>query len=157
MRVPRIPDTQGYKAFWVSGTLLCLRHIGDATVLLSKRGRNLGPKQTKIMVTNLDEWIARQVVSAYRRKWPVEQIHRKLKTDLGLGAQQVRGEEGGIEKSFGVAVLTYVLLIRACHQEILPGSSPLLRPSSKARHTRLQCAFAYCVHFVDHTPCAGSA
>jgi hypothetical protein len=37
------------------------------------------------------------------------------------------------------------------------GSSPLLRPSSKARHTRLKCAFAYCVHFVDHTPCAGSA
>src|SRR5262249_1835717 len=37
------------------------------------------------------------------------------------------------------------------------GSSPRLRPSSKARHTRLKCAFAYCVHFVDHTPCAGSA
>ena len=37
------------------------------------------------------------------------------------------------------------------------GSSPLLRPSSKARHTRLKCAFASCVHFVDHTPCAGSA
>jgi hypothetical protein len=39
----------------------------------------------------------------------------------------------------------------------LLGSSPLLRPSSKARHTRLKCAFAYCVHGVDHTPCAGSA
>jgi hypothetical protein len=33
-------------------------------VVLSKRGRNLGPKQTKILVTNLDEWIPRQVVSA---------------------------------------------------------------------------------------------
>jgi len=32
-----------------------------------------------------------------------------------------------------------------------------LRPSSKADHTRLKCAFAYCVHFVDHMPSAGSA
>jgi predicted transcriptional regulator len=37
------------------------------------------------------------------------------------------------------------------------GSSPSLRPSAKADHTRLKCAFAYCVHFVDHTPSAGSA
>src|SRR5262249_44597629 len=37
------------------------------------------------------------------------------------------------------------------------GSSPSLRPSAKARHTRLKCAFAYYVHFADHTPCAGSA
>jgi hypothetical protein len=53
----------------------------------------------------------------------VEQIKRELKTDLGLGAHQVRGEEGRIEKSFGIAVLAYVLLIRACHQEMLPGTS----------------------------------
>ena len=71
-RVPRLPGTKGCKTFWVSSTRLCLRHIGDVTVVLSKRGRNLGPKQTKILVTNLDEWIPRQVVSAYQRRWPVE-------------------------------------------------------------------------------------
>jgi len=71
-RVPRLPGTQGCKTFWVSSTRLCLRHVGDVTVVLSKRGRNLGPKQTKILVTNLDEWIPRQVVSAYQRRWPVE-------------------------------------------------------------------------------------
>jgi hypothetical protein len=87
-------------------------------VVLSKRGRNLGPKQTKILVTNLDEWIPRQVVGAYQRRWPVEQINRELKTDLGLGEHQVSKEEGRIEKSFGIAVLAYLLLIRACHQEI---------------------------------------
>jgi Concanavalin A-like lectin/glucanases superfamily len=37
------------------------------------------------------------------------------------------------------------------------GSSPSLRPSPKACHSWLRCAFAYCVHFVDHTPSAGSA
>jgi hypothetical protein len=123
VRVPRLPGTKGCKTFWVYSTRLCLRHVGDVTVVLSKRGRNLGPKQTKILVTNLDEWIPRQVVSAYQRRWPVEQINRELKTDLGLGEHQVSGEEGRIEKSFGIAVLAYLLLIRACHQEMLPGTS----------------------------------
>src|SRR5215471_5422900 len=50
-------------------------------------------------------------------------INRELKTDLGLGAHQVSGEEGRIEQSFGIAVLAYLLLIRACHQEMLPGTS----------------------------------
>jgi Transposase DDE domain len=122
-RVPRLPGAKGCKTFWVYSTRLCLRHIGDVTVVLSKRGRNLGPKQTKILVTNLDEWIPRQVVGAYQRRWPVEQINRELKTDLGLGEHQVSKEEGRIEKSFGIAVLAYLLLIRACHQEILPGTS----------------------------------
>ena len=122
-RVPRLPGTTGCKTFWVYSTRLCLRHIGDVTVVLSKRGRNLGPKQTKILVTNLDEWIPRQVVGAYQRRWPVEQINRELKTDLGLGEHQVSGEEGRIEKSFGIAVLAYLLLLRACHQEIVPGKS----------------------------------
>ena len=121
--MPRLPGATGSKTCWVSSTRLGLRHIGDVTVVLSKRGRNLGPKQTKILVTNLDEWSPRQVVSAYQRRWPVEQINRELKTDLGLGAHQGRGEEGRIEQSFGIAVLAYLLLIRAGHQEIPPGTS----------------------------------
>jgi Transposase DDE domain len=123
VRVSRLSGTKGCKTFWVYSTRLCLRHVGDVTVVLSKKGRNVGPKHTKILVTNLDEWIPRQVVGAYQRRWPVEQINRELKTDLGLGAHQVRGEEGRIENSFGIAVLAYLLLIRACHQEILPGTS----------------------------------
>jgi hypothetical protein len=74
-------------------------------------------------VTNLDEWTPRQVVGAYQRRWPGEQSNRELKTDLGLGEPQVSREEGRIEKSFGIAILAYLLRIRACHQEILPGTS----------------------------------
>src|SRR6266568_1896715 len=122
-RVPRLPGATGGKTFRVYSTRLCLRHIGDVPVLLSKRGRNLGPKQTQILVTSLDEWIPRQVVGAYQRRWPVEQINRELKTDLGLGEHQVSKDEGRIEKSFGIAVLAYLLLLRACHQEIVPGKS----------------------------------
>jgi hypothetical protein len=71
-RILRLPGAQGSKTFWVYSKRLCLRHIGDVTVVLSKKGRNLGPKQTKILVTNLDEWTWRQVVCAYQRRWPVE-------------------------------------------------------------------------------------
>jgi hypothetical protein len=39
----------------------------------------------------------------------------------GLGEHQVSGEEGRIEKSFSIAVLAYLLLSQACHQEITPG------------------------------------
>ena len=74
-------------------------------------------------MTNLDEWLPRQGVRAYQRRWPVEQINRELKTDLGLGEPQVSGEEGRIETSFGMAIRAYWLLIRACHQESLPGTS----------------------------------
>ena len=122
-RVPRLPGTTGCKTFWVSSTRLCLRHIGDVTVVLSKKGRNVGPKHTQILGTNLDEWIPRQVVCAYQRRWPVEHINRELQTDLGLGEHQVSKDERRIEKSFGIAVLAYLLLLRACHQEIVPGKS----------------------------------
>ena len=32
----------------------------------------------------------RQVVFAYQQRWPVEQINRELKTDLGMGEHQVQ-------------------------------------------------------------------
>jgi hypothetical protein len=119
--VPRIPAANGRKTFWVYSKRLCLRHIGDVTVVLSKTGRNVGPKHTKILVTNLAELTPRYVVFAYQRRWTIEQINRELKSDLGMGDHQVSGEEGRIEHSFGIAVLAYLFLIRLCHHEMVPG------------------------------------
>lgn len=87
-------------------------------------------------MTNLDEWIPRQVGGAYQRRWPVEQINRELKTDLGLGEHQVSQDERRIEKSFGIGMLAYLLLLRACHQEIVPGkpwSIAQLQPTFRLR------------------------
>lgn len=121
--VPRLPGSQGRKTFWIYSKRLCLRHIGEVTVVLSKKGRNVGPKNTKILVTNLAELWPRDVVFAYQRRWPVEPINRELKSDLGMGEHQVSGDEDRIENSFGMAVIAYLFLIRACHQEIVPGRS----------------------------------
>ena len=98
--VPRLPGSQGRKTFWIYSKRLCLRHIGEVTVVLSKKGRNVGPKHTKILVTNLAELLPRDVVFAYQRRWPIEQINRELKSDLGMGEHQVSGDEGRIEGTF---------------------------------------------------------
>ena len=121
--VPRIPASNGRRSFWVYHTHLCLRHVGDVTVVLSKTGRHMGPSQTKILVTNLSELTPRYMVFAYQKRWSVEQMNRELKTDLGMGEHQVRQDEGRIEKSFGIAVLAYLFLIRVCHDELRPGQS----------------------------------
>ena len=65
--VPRIPVGNGRQSFWVYSTRLCLRHVGDVTVVLSKTGRNVGPNQTKILVTNLTELTPRHMVFAYQK------------------------------------------------------------------------------------------
>ncbi len=47
-RVPRESGRKGRKTFWTFRTRLCLRHVGEVTVVLSKKGRNVSPQHTKI-------------------------------------------------------------------------------------------------------------
>jgi hypothetical protein len=120
-RVPRAHAGQGRKTFWTYHTCLNLRHVGDVTVVLSKRGRNLGPKQTKILVTNLAALTPSQIVGIYQKRWSVELRHGELKSGLGLGEHQVSGDKDRSEKSIGMAVLAYLFVLRVCHHEIVPG------------------------------------
>jgi hypothetical protein len=120
---PRIPFANGRRSFWVYPTHLGLPHVGDVTVVLSKTGRNVGPSQTKILVTNRSELTPRYLVFAYQTRWAVEPINRALKTDVGMGEHQVRQDERRIEKSFGIAVLAYWFPIRVCHHELRAGQS----------------------------------
>jgi Transposase DDE domain len=70
IRTPTV-NTQRRRTFWVYAKRARLRHLGDVTVVLSKCRRNDGPKQTKILVTNLPETVtAREIVGVYlRRRW----------------------------------------------------------------------------------------
>jgi hypothetical protein len=120
-RVPKESAGRSRRTFWTYHTRLSLRHVGDVTVVLSKRGRNLGPKQTKILVTNLAELTPSQVVCIYQKRWAVELMHWELKSGLGLGEHQVSGDKDRSEKSIGIAVLAYLLVLRVCHHEIVPG------------------------------------
>ena len=122
-RVPREQARQSRKTFWTFHTRLCLRHIGEVTVVLSTRGRNLGPKQTKILVTNLAELTSSQVVCIYQKRWAIEILNWELKSGLGLGEHQGSGDKNRREKSVGIAVLAYLFVLRVCHHEIVPGKS----------------------------------
>jgi DDE family transposase len=122
-RVPCEPGRKGRKTFWTYSTGLCLRHVGEVTVVLSKQGRNKGPQQTKILVTNLAELTPSQVVCIYRKRWAIEVMNWELKSGLGLGEHQVSGDKNRSEKSVGIAVLAYLLVLRVCHHEIVPGKA----------------------------------
>ena len=119
-RVPRAHGRKGRKTFWTYSTRLCLRHVGDVTVVLSKKGRNMSPQHTKILVTNLAELTPSQVVHVPKR-WAIELLNWELKSGLGLGEHQVSGDTNRSEKSVGIAVLAYLLVLRVCHHEIIPG------------------------------------
>ena len=120
-RVPRDHAGKRRRTFWTYSTRLCLRHVGDVTLVLSKKGRNLGPKQTKILVTNLAELTPSQVVCTYQKRWAIELMHWELKSGLGLGEHQVSGDKNRSEKSVGIAVLAYLFVLRVCYHEIIPG------------------------------------
>jgi Transposase DDE domain len=116
-------EGQGRKPFWIDGQRLSLCHVGEVTGVLSKKGRNVGPKRTQIWVTHLPELTPRQVVSLYPKRWAVELVNWELKSGLGLGQHQVRGDAKRSTNSVGIAVLAYWFLLRACYPEIIPGQS----------------------------------
>jgi hypothetical protein len=51
----------------------------------------------------------------------IEWLHGELKSGLGLGEPQVSGDKDRREKSLGIAVLAYLLVLRVCHHAIVPG------------------------------------
>jgi hypothetical protein len=120
-RVPRATTGTGRRTFWTYHTRLCLRHVGDVTLVLSKKGRNMGPHNTKLLVTNLVELTPSQVVCIYQKRWAIELLNWELKSGLGLGEHQVSGDTNRSEKSVGIAVLAYLFVLRACHHAIVPG------------------------------------
>jgi hypothetical protein len=120
-RVPREQARQSRKTFWTFPTRLCPRPIGEVTVVLSKRGRNLGPKQTKILVTNLVELTSSQVVGISQKRWAIALVNWERKAGLGLGEHQGSGDKDRSEQSVGIAVLASLFVLRVCHHEIVPG------------------------------------
>jgi hypothetical protein len=120
-RVSREPGRKGRKTFWTYSTRLCLRHVGEVTVVLSKKGRNVSPQHTKILVTNLAELTPSQVACIYQKRWAIELMNWELKSGLGLGEHQVSGDTNRSEKSVSIAVLAYLFVLRVCHHEIVPG------------------------------------
>src|SRR5256712_11603980 len=91
-QVPRRTAGQVRPNLWIGHNRVCLRHVGDVTLVLSKKGRNVGPHNTKLLVTNLAELTPRQAVSVYQKRWAIELMNWERKSGLGLGADPVSGD-----------------------------------------------------------------
>jgi hypothetical protein len=74
-QVPRETAGKGRRTFWTYHTCVCVCHVGHVTVVLSKKGRNVGPHHTQLLVTNLAELTPRQGVSISQKRWAVELLN----------------------------------------------------------------------------------
>jgi hypothetical protein len=123
VRVPLVVPTARRRVFWAFAKPAQLAHVGDVTVVLSRRRRNDSPKHTKLLVTNLPHATAHLTVALYLRRWPVELCIKELKSVVGLGQHQVTKDAARVERSVAVAVMAYLLLLRLQAKQIKPGSS----------------------------------
>lgn len=113
------PNGRRRRYVWFFAKRVRLRHLGDVTVVLSKYRRNHGPKNTKILVTNLPKTVkARTIVAIYQRRWHVELLIWELKSGLGLGQHQVTNHVKRIERSIAISVLAYLMLVKLRAQDI---------------------------------------
>jgi hypothetical protein len=119
-RVASSTPDQRRRDYWVFVRRAALRQLGDVTVLLSKKRRNSGPQQVKLIVTNLDDASATTMRSAYARRWGVEVTFRELKSGLHLGQMQVTRRPERVVHALLLPVLAYLLLLRLYGRESEP-------------------------------------
>ena len=123
VRVSLVAPTARRRVFWTFAKPAQLAHVGDVTVVLSRRRRNDSPKHTKLLVPNLPQATAHLTVALYLRRWPVELCIKELKSVVGLGQHQVTKDAARVERSGAVAVMAYLLLLRLRAKQIKPGTS----------------------------------
>jgi hypothetical protein len=106
--------------YWVFMRHAELHQLGDVTIVLSKKRRNLGPNRVKIIVTNLLDVSASAVISQYSIRWSVELVIKELKGGLHLGRMQVSQDAERVERAVVLPVCAYLLLIHLYGCESAP-------------------------------------
>lgn len=111
-------NTRRQKCYWTFSKAVQLRDVGEVTIVLSKKRRNCGPKNTKVIVTNLPDPDAKTVLNIYQKRFLIEVLFRELKSGMGLGKQQVTKNEKRIENSVGCSIIAYLLILKLQHRDI---------------------------------------
>ena len=111
------------KTFWVFSKKTALEHVGDVTIVFSRKRRNTGPKGTKVIVTNLVDLTQKQIMDIFQRRFMIEVLFRELKSGMGLGKHQVTNNEERIKKSMAVPILSYLLILKLHYKSIKPNQS----------------------------------
>jgi hypothetical protein len=110
-----------YRVFWTFATPTTLRAVGDVSVVLSKRRRNDGPKNTKVLVTKLPQATAHRTAAIYLRRGPVELFLKEWKEVVGVGPHQVTKDAARVARSVAVTLMAYLVLRRVRAKDIRPG------------------------------------
>lgn len=116
-------NTRHQKCYWTFLKTVQLRDVGEVTVVLSKKRRNCGPKNIKVIVTNLPNSSVKTVLNIYQKRFLIEVLFRELKSGMGLGKQQVTRNEKRTENSIGCSVLAYLLILKLQHKDISENKS----------------------------------
>jgi Transposase DDE domain len=117
-RVASYKPDRRRKDYWVFRRQASVQHLGDVTILLSKKRRNDGPKRIKLIVTNLNEAKTGEILSHFARRWGVEVTFKELKSELHLGQMQVTKEPERVRHALLLPILAYLLLLRLYSREI---------------------------------------
>jgi hypothetical protein len=111
------------KCYWTFSKTVQLRDVGEVTIVLSKKRRNCGPKNIKVIVTNLPNPDVKTVLRIYQKRFLIEVLFRELKSGMGLGKQQVTKNEKRIENSIGCSIISYLLILKLQNKDIQENKS----------------------------------
>jgi hypothetical protein len=106
---------------WVFQKRATLHHLGDVTIVLSKKRRHAGPNHVRRFVTNLQDVKASTVLSLYAWRWGVEVTIKELKGGLHLGQMQVTRDADRVARSVALSVCAYLLLVQLYGREEASG------------------------------------
>jgi len=77
-------------------------------------------------VTNRTDWSAKQLLSAYLQRWPIETFYQERSGHLGLDEYRMRSAEA-IQKHWCLVFVAYSLLHLAClPTSLIPGKGKIL-------------------------------
>jgi hypothetical protein len=118
-RVKSVKPDGKRRDYWIYRCQKRIHNLGEVTIILSKKRLNDGPKKTKIIVTNLEEATAGEILSCYARRWGIEVTFKELKSELHLGQMQVTKEKARVERAvaLSVSVLAYLMLLKLYARE----------------------------------------
>jgi SRSO17 transposase len=116
--VPQIPAcayrpvTVGEQTYWCFTLTVRLPSLGKVRLVISFANAELTGTYV-VLVTNRLDWSARQSITAYLLRWPVETFYQDGKSYLGLNEYRMRSAEA-IEKHWCLVFVAYSFLHLAC-------------------------------------------
>jgi hypothetical protein len=97
---------------WVLARRATRHHLGEVTIVLSKKRHHEGPKGVKSIVTNRTEASAGEGLRIYAWRWGVEVTIKELKSGLHVGQMHVPKEAERVTRSVARSVWASRLLVR---------------------------------------------